>query len=68
MSSAARLCDMVIHQMMGYYKHNEEVYPDHAGYTDNVDVRGKHNNLARTYAAKSIVLLQNANAFAELNK
>jgi beta-glucosidase len=57
----ARLDDMVIRQMMGYYKHNQEVYPDHAGYTDNVDVRGKHGDLARTYAAESIALLKNTN-------
>ncbi|KAF3011014.1 hypothetical protein E8E13_010853 [Curvularia kusanoi] len=57
--SAARLDDMVIRQLMGHFKHKQEVYPDHVGYTDNVDVRGKHGDLARQYAAESLVLLKN---------
>ncbi|KAF1357590.1 glycoside hydrolase [Lizonia empirigonia] len=49
--SSKRFDDMVIRQMMGYFKHNQESsYPDHAGFTDNVD-----------YAADSIALLKNTN-------
>lgn len=60
--SSKRFDDMVIRQMMGYFKHNQESsYPDHAGFTDNVDVRGKHGDLARQYAADSIALLKNTN-------
>ncbi|KAF1922458.1 glycoside hydrolase family 3 protein [Didymella exigua CBS 183.55] len=60
--SSARLDDMAIRQLMGHFKQKQEVYPEHAGYTDNVDVRGKHGDLARQYAAQSIVLLKNSDS------
>jgi beta-glucosidase len=67
--SSARLDDMVIRQLMGHFKQRQEVYPDHAGYTDNVDVRGKHGDMARQYAADSIALLKNTdNALPLKNK
>jgi beta-glucosidase len=60
---------MVIRQLMGHFKQRQEVYPDHAGYTDNVDVRGKHGDMARQYAADSIALLKNTdNALPLKNK
>jgi beta-glucosidase len=60
--ASARLDDMVIRQLMGHFKQEQETYPSHAGYTDNVDVRGDHGKLARQYAAESIVLLKNTNS------
>lgn len=59
--TSARLDDMVIRQLMGYFKESQQNYPDHAGYTDNVDVRGRHGDMARQYAAESIALLKNTN-------
>ncbi|KAI1079844.1 putative beta-glucosidase D [Whalleya microplaca] len=56
----ARLDDMAIRNLMGYYHLNQDQgYPAEAGATDYVDVRGNHSALARTYAADSIVLLKN---------
>ncbi|KAF4634502.1 hypothetical protein G7Y89_g3600 [Cudoniella acicularis] len=58
----ARLDDMVIRNMMGYFHYNQdEDYPALAGVTDYVDVRSNHSKLARTYAANSIALLKNTN-------
>ncbi|KAK7746558.1 hypothetical protein SLS62_009355 [Diatrype stigma] len=56
----ARLDDMAIRNFMGYFHLNQDVgFPTTAGATDNIDVRGNHSELARTYAANSIVLLKN---------
>lgn len=57
----ARLDDMAIRILMGYFRQNQENYPTHAGYTDHVDVRKNHGALSRTYAADSIALLKNTN-------
>lgn len=60
--TTARLDDMVIRNMMGYFHYNQDAgYPSKAGVTDYVDVRGNHSTLARTYAANSIALLKNTN-------
>ncbi|KAF2029955.1 glycoside hydrolase family 3 protein [Setomelanomma holmii] len=65
----ARLNDMVIRNLMGYFKHSQdESYPSHAGYTDNVDVRANHASLARKYAQNSIALLKNTNKTLPLTK
>jgi beta-glucosidase len=64
-----RLNDMVIRNVIGYFRHNQEAnYPSHAGYTDNVDVRGKHGALAKKYATESMVLLKNTNYALPLTK
>ena len=64
-----RLNDMVIRNVIGYFRHNQDVnYPSHAGYTDDVDVRGKHGALAKKYAAESMVLLKNNNNALPLTK
>ncbi|KAF8862662.1 glycoside hydrolase [Acephala macrosclerotiorum] len=60
--TTARLDDMVIRNMMGYFHYNQDQeYPTKAGVTDYVDVRGNHSTLARSYAANSLVLLKNTN-------
>lgn len=68
--TGVRLNDMVIRNVMGYFVQNQDVsYPSHAGYTDRVDVRKNHGELARKYAADSIVLLRNKdNALPLKNK
>lgn len=64
-----RLNDMVIRNLIGYFHQNQDAaYPSHAGYTDNVDVRGKHGELARKYATESLVLLKNTNDALPLTK
>lgn len=56
----ARLDDMAIRNFMGYFHLNQDAgYPTLAAATDHVDVRGNHSELARKYAADSIVLLKN---------
>ncbi|KAH7075084.1 glycoside hydrolase superfamily [Paraphoma chrysanthemicola] len=58
----ARLNDMVIRNLMGYFKHGQDVsYPTHAGYTDAIDVRANHSLLARKFAQNSLALLKNTN-------
>ena len=61
--STARLDDMAIRNLMGYFHLNQDKgFPEHAGVTDPVDVRGNHASLARSYAADSLVLLKNTNS------
>lgn len=59
----ARLDDMVIRNVIGYYKlgQDSETFPELAGQTDYVDARKNHDKLAREYAASSLVLLKNEN-------
>lgn len=60
--TAARLDDMVIRNMMGYFHYKQdEGYPAKVAVEAFVDVRGNHSKLARTYAANSLVLLKNSN-------
>ncbi|KAF2709060.1 glycoside hydrolase family 3 protein [Pleomassaria siparia CBS 279.74] len=60
--SAARLDDMAVRNLMGYFHLNQDAgFPEHAGVTDPIDVRGNHASLARSYAAESMVLLKNTN-------
>ncbi|KKA30767.1 hypothetical protein TD95_004996 [Thielaviopsis punctulata] len=57
-----RLDDMVVRNMIGYFKYNQDKdYPPYAEKTDHVDPRGNHAALARTLAANSIALLKNTN-------
>ncbi|KAH8641590.1 putative beta-glucosidase D [Alternaria alternata] len=64
-----RLNDMVIRNLIGYFRQEQNInYPTHAGYTDHVDVRGKHGELARKYAAESLVLLKNTDGALPLTK
>ncbi|KAF3025618.1 hypothetical protein E8E14_012815 [Neopestalotiopsis sp. 37M] len=58
----ARLDDMVIRNVMGYYYlGQDEGYPSYAEPTAHIDNRGNHSAYARTYAADSLVLLKNTN-------
>lgn len=58
----ARLEDMAIRNLMGYFKlGQDEGYPSYVSPTAHVDVRGNHSTLARSYAASSLVLLKNTN-------
>ncbi len=58
----ARLDDMAVRNFIGYFHLNQDVgFPTKAAATDYVDVRGNHSELARQYAAESIVLLKNTN-------
>jgi beta-glucosidase len=60
--STARLDDMVIRNIIGYYQYKQdEGYPAYIGPDALVDVRGNHSLLARSYASDSIVLLKNIN-------
>ena len=60
---------MVIRNLIGYFRQEQNInYPTHAGYTDHVDVRGKHGELARKYAAESLVLLKNTDGALPLTK
>lgn len=57
-----RLDDMATRVMIGYYKLGQDAgYPSKADTNAQVDVRGSHSALARTYAANSIALLKNTN-------
>ncbi|CAJ2499888.1 Uu.00g027410.m01.CDS01 [Anthostomella pinea] len=61
--TTARLDDMAIRNMMGYFHLNQDQgYPDYASNTDYVEVRRNHAELARTCAASSVVLLTNKNS------
>ncbi|KAL1638696.1 hypothetical protein SLS58_008728 [Diplodia intermedia] len=57
----ARLDDMVIRTVIGWYKHSQDVksFPDLADAGDYVDTRKNHGELAREFAAASLVLLKN---------
>ncbi|KAF7531021.1 hypothetical protein G7054_g9262 [Neopestalotiopsis clavispora] len=58
----ARLDDMVIRNVMGYYYlGQDEGYPSYAKPTAHIDNRGNHSAYARAYAADSLVLLKNTN-------
>jgi beta-glucosidase len=58
----ARLDDMAIRNLMGYYRFNQDdSYPEFVSSTANVDVRGDHAAVARAKAAESIALLKNTN-------
>ena len=60
--TSARLDDMVIRNMMGYFHYNQDPgYPAKASVADYVDVRANHSTLARVHAANSIALLKNTN-------
>ncbi|OJD29404.1 beta-glucosidase d [Diplodia corticola] len=60
----ARLDDMVIRTIIGWYKHGQDLasFPDLASDGDYVDTRKNHGELAREYAAASLVLLKNTNS------
>ncbi|EOD45724.1 putative beta-glucosidase d protein [Neofusicoccum parvum UCRNP2] len=59
----ARLDDMVIRNVIGWYKHGQDLagFPALAAAGDHVDTRKNHGELAREYAAASLVLLKNEN-------
>lgn len=61
--TAARLDDMVIRNIIGWYKHKQNAadFPALAAAGDYVDARNDHRQFARQYAGKSIVLLKNTN-------
>lgn len=56
-----RLDDMVIRNVIGWYKHNQNAadFPSLAAQGDYVDPRKNHSKLAREFAGASIVLLKN---------
>ncbi|RDW57728.1 hypothetical protein BP5796_12529 [Coleophoma crateriformis] len=58
----ARLNDMVIRNIMGFYRYSQDVsYPAYVSPTADVDVRGDHPAAARARGAESIALLKNTN-------
>lgn len=59
----ARLDDMVIRNVIGWYKHGQDLasFPDLASAGDYVDTRKNHGELAREFAAASIALVKNKN-------
>lgn len=58
--TTARLDDMVMRNAITYFKlEQDQGYPELAGIYDHVDNRGNHAELARAYAAESMVLLKN---------
>ncbi|RDW58789.1 hypothetical protein BP6252_13265 [Coleophoma cylindrospora] len=58
----ARLNDMVIRNMMGFYRYSQDAsYPAYVSPTADVDVRGDHPAVARARGAESIALLKNTN-------
>ncbi|PYI04230.1 putative beta-glucosidase D [Aspergillus sclerotiicarbonarius CBS 121057] len=67
--SEARLDDMAIRNLMGYYYVNLDngLQPDHQNEDAYVDVRGNHSKLIRKNGAKSMALLKNKNVLP-LNK
>ncbi|THX57987.1 putative beta-glucosidase D [Aureobasidium pullulans] len=67
--SEARLNDMVIRNVIGYYRANLDngEQPSKADYDDYVDTMSDHANIIRENGAKSIVLLKNDGALP-LNK
>ncbi|KAK0647571.1 putative beta-glucosidase D [Lasiodiplodia hormozganensis] len=59
----ARLDDMVIRNVIGWYKHGQDLtsFPDLASAGDYVDTRKNHGELSRQFAAASIALVKNKN-------
>ncbi|KAL4987983.1 putative beta-glucosidase D [Aspergillus falconensis] len=66
----ARLNDMAIRNLMGYYYVNLDngTQPSTAAQDDYVDVRANHAKLIRSHGSKSMVLLKNKNNTLPLNK
>ncbi|KAL4739928.1 putative beta-glucosidase D [Aspergillus similis] len=66
----ARLNDMAIRNLMGYYyvNLNNGSQPSTAAQDDYVDVRANHAKLIRAHGSKSMVLLKNKNNTLPLNK
>jgi beta-glucosidase len=66
----ARLNDMAIRNLMGYYHVNLDngTQPSTESQDAYVDVRGNHAKLIRSHGSKSMVLLKNKNNTLPLNK
>lgn len=68
--TTARLNDMVIRNIIGYYKLGQDSssFPSLSEAGDYVDPRGNHSKLARQAASDSIVLLKNTNNALPISK
>ncbi|KAH8687319.1 putative beta-glucosidase D [Tricladium varicosporioides] len=66
----ARLDDMAIRNVVGYYKVNMDngTMPEYVSSTAVVDVRGNHSALVRSNGAASLVLLKNTDNALPLKK
>ncbi|KAL3417917.1 hypothetical protein PVAG01_10927 [Phlyctema vagabunda] len=66
----ARLDDMVVRNVIGYFKVNlnNGSQPALAGSSDYVDVRANHNAIVREVGSASLALLKNTNAALPLQK